>query len=131
MSLRGQAGTIALVQATVLLVLVVLGGVATIEVGTLLRAARVAAAAADGAALAASTASQPVSRVAPRTAADRVARAHEAVVTACECGGPRARVTVDLPVTTLLLRHLGIATVTATSSADLVPAPRPTTPDVE
>lgn len=130
MSGHDEAGTIAVVQAAVLLVMVVLGGVVTVEVGTLLRAARVAATAADGAALAASAASQPVSRAAPRTAADRVARAHEAVVTACECGGPRASVTVELPVTTLLLHHLGVTAVTATSSADLVPVPR-TTPAVE
>ncbi len=127
MSGRDETGTIAVVQVAVLLVMVVLGGVVTIEVGTLLQAARVATTAADGAALAASAASQPVSRAAPRTAADRIARAHGAVMTACECGGARARVTVELSVTTLLLHHLGITTVTATSSADLVPVPGPRT----
>ncbi len=125
MSSRGQDGSIAAVQATVLLVVVALGGIAALDVGALLRAARVATAAADGAALAASAASQPVSAILPRTAAERVARAHGATLDTCECGAPRAQVTVTLPVTTLLLDRFGITEVRAGAAADLVPAPGP------
>lgn len=125
MSLHDDAGTIAVVQAAVLLVIVALGGIATLDVGALLRAARVATAAADGAALAAAAASQPVSTVLPRTAAERVARAHGATLVACDCGAPRAHVTVTLPVTARLLDHFGITEVHADATADLVPGPAP------
>lgn len=125
MSLRGEDGSIAVVQATVLLVVVALGGIAAVDVGVLLRAARVATAAADGAALAASAASQPVSATLPRTAAERVARAHGATLATCECGAPSAHVTVTLPVTTRLLDRFGITEVRASATADLVPAPAP------
>lgn len=134
MSLRDQTGSIAVVQATVLLVVVALGGIAALDVGALLRAAREATAAADGAALAASTASQPVSRTLPRTAAERVARAHGATLDACDCGAPRAQVTVTLPVSTRLLDHFGITEVRASATADLVPLPSPASsppPNVE
>lgn len=126
MNPRGQGGSIAVVQAAVLLVVVALGGIAALDVGALLRAARVATAAADGAALAASTASRPVSATLPRAAAERVARAHGATLAACECGAPRAHVTVTLPVTTRLLDHFGVTEVRATATADLVPTPTPT-----
>lgn len=134
MSLRDQTGSIALAQASVLLVVVALGGIAALDVGALLRAARVATAAADGAALAASAASQPVSRTLPRTAAERVARAHGATLDACDCGAPRAEVAVTLPVSTRLLDHFGITEVRASATADLVPLPAPSStppPDVE
>lgn len=126
MSRHDQSGSIAVVQATILLVVVVLGGIATLDVGALLRAARVATAAADGAALAASTASQPVSRTLPRAAAERVARAHGATLDTCDCGGPRAQVAVALPVSTRLLDHFGITEVRASATADLVPLSTPT-----
>lgn len=129
MSLHHDAGTIAVVQATVLLVVVTLGGIAALDVGALLRAARVATAAADGAALAASAASQPVSTALPRAAAERVARAHGATLDACDCGASRAQVTVTLPVTARLLDHFGITEVRATATADLVPAPATRSPD--
>lgn len=134
MSHRDQAGSIAVVQATVLLVVVALGGIAALDVGALLRAARVATAAADGAALAASAASQPVSSTLPRTAAERVARAHGATLDACDCGASRAQVAVTLPVSTRLLDHFGITEVRASATADLVPLPSPSstpTADVE
>lgn len=125
MTLRDDDGSIAVVQAAVLLAILALGGIAALDVGALLRAARVATAAADGAALAASAASQPVSAALPRTAAERVARANGATLDTCECGVPRAHVTVTVPVTTRLLDHFGITEVRASATADLVPAPTP------
>lgn len=119
----GQAGSLAVLQATWLLVLVLLMGLAVLDVGALLRAARVAAAAADGAALAAATASRNSSPVTPRVAADRVARTHGAALDVCDCGSPRTHVTVTLPVDTLLLAHLGIVEVRAGASATLVRRP--------
>lgn len=124
-----QAGTLAVVQATWLLALMVVVGLAALDVGALLRGARVAAAAADGAALAAATASPASSSLAPRTAAERIARAHGAVLTACECGtGRPATASVALPVATRLLVHLGITEVRATATARLVPRPDPPDP---
>lgn len=125
MTTRGDDGSIAVVQATVLLAIVTLGGIAAVDVGALLRAARVATAAADGAALAASAASQPVSAALPRTAAERVARANGATLDTCDCGVPRAHVTVTVPVRTRLLDHFGITEVRASATADLVPIPEP------
>ena len=112
-------------QAAWLLVLVVLVGLATLDVGALLRGARVATSAADGAALAAATASRSSSAIPPRTAADRVARAHGATLTDCDCGiGRPATVRVTLPIETRLLVHLGITEVRGRATARLVPRPR-------
>lgn len=124
--MRGQAGSLAVVQAAWLVVLVVLVGLATLDVGALLRAARVATAAADGAALAAATASRSSSPVPPRAAADRIARAHGATLDHCDCGtGRPATVDVMLPVDTRLLVHLGITRVRGRATARLVPRPDP------
>lgn len=121
-----EAGSLAVVQATWLLVAMLLVGLAALDVGALLKAARVAGAAADGAALAAATASRNTSPVPPRVAADRVARAHGARIDLCDCGRPDAHVVVTLPVDTRLLVHLGILEVRAEATATLVP--RPDTP---
>lgn len=119
-----QAGSLALLQATWLLVLVVLVGLATLDVGALLRGARVATAAADGAALAAATASRTSSSITPRAAADRIAREHGATLTVCDCStGADAHVTVTLPVPTRLLHHLGLTEVRGAARARLVPLP--------
>lgn len=130
-----QEGGLAVFTATWLLALAVLGGLVSVDVATLLRAARVAASAADGAALAASSATQPSATAPPRLVADRIARAHGATVDRCDCGERRATVAVRLPVRTRLLAHLGIDAVRATSTATLVPAtsrerttPRPADP---
>lgn len=113
-----------MLHATWLLVLVVLVGLATLDVGALLRGARVATAAADGAALAAATASRSGSSTHPRAAADRIAREHGATLAACDCRpGDDAHVTVTLPVPTRLLRHLGITEARGTARARLVPLP--------
>lgn len=117
----GQEGTLALSQAAVLCVFVVLAGVATVEAAGLLRAARVAGAAADGGALAAVTASQPGGTVAPRGAAEQVVRAHGAGLVACRCGGPRAHVRVVLALDSRLLAAVGITEVHAEADAALVP----------
>lgn len=119
----GQSGSLAVLQATWLLVLVVLVGLVTLDVGTLLRGARIAAAAADGAALAAATASRDGSPLAPRAAAHRIVRAHGARLVACDCGAERATVTVSLPVDTRLLVHLDLAEVRGSATARLVPRP--------
>ncbi len=119
-----QAGSLAVLQATWLLALVVLVSLAALDVGALLRGARVAAAAADGAALAASTASRTSSPITPRTAADRIARANGATLQRCDCGVERpATVAVTLPVDTRLLVHLGLTEVRASATARLVPRP--------
>lgn len=124
-----QAGSLAVVQATWLLALVVLVSLAALDVGALLRGARMAAAAADGAALAASTASRSSSPIPPRTAADRIARANGATLEACDCGVERpATVAVALPIDTRLLVHLGLTEVRARATARLVPRPRPADP---
>lgn len=120
---RDQAGSLAIAQATWLLVLVVLIGLAALDVGAFLRAGRVATSAADGAALAAATASRTTSPVTPRVAADRVARAHGARLDTCDCGQRDAHVTVTLPVDTRLLVHLGLVEVRAGAHATLVPRP--------
>lgn len=118
-----ESGSLAVLQATWLLVLVVLVGLATVEVGAVLRGARVATAAADGAALAAATASRTSSPIAPRAAAERIARAHGASLTSCDCGTAEASVTVALPLRTRLVRHLGLTEVRGTATARLVRAP--------
>jgi anthranilate phosphoribosyltransferase len=120
---HGQRGSLAVVQATWLLAIVVLGSLAAIDVGALLRGARVATAAADGAALAAAGATRRDAPAAPRTAADRIARAHGATLTTCDCGPSGAHVTVTLPIETLVLHRLGVAEVTASADARLVPVP--------
>lgn len=127
----GQAGSLAVTQAAVLCVLALLVGVATVRGAVLLRAVRVAGAAADGAALAAVTASRPGAATTPGAAADRIARAHGATVLACDCRGPTARVRVVLPVDDRLLGLLGIDRVHAAADATLVPdgpGPAPSPP---
>lgn len=124
-----QTGSLAVVQAAWLLALVVLVSLAALDVGALLRGARTAATAADGAALAAATASRASSPMTPRTAADRIARAHDATLDACDCGVERpATVAVTLPVDTRLLVHLGVTEVRARATARLVPRPDPPAP---
>lgn len=118
-----QEGSLALVQATWLLAIVVLGSLAAIDVGALLRGARVATAAADGAALAAASATRRDAPAVPRDAADRIARAHGAELTTCDCGPSGAHVTITLPVDTLVLHRLGVTEVTASADARLVPLP--------
>lgn len=121
---RGESGSLAAVQATWLLVLVVLGSLVAIDVGALLRGARVAATAADGAALAAATASRGSSGTTPRVAAERIASAHGARLDACDCGvGRPVSVAVTLPVDTRLLVHLDLVEVRARATARLVPRP--------
>lgn len=112
-----------MVQATWLLVLVVLVALAVLDVGALLRGARMAAAAADGAALAAATATRPSSPVTPRAAANRVAAAHDARVATCDCASLPATVEVVLPVSSRFLHHLGLTEAHATATADLVRHP--------
>jgi hypothetical protein len=119
----GQDGSLAVLQAAWLLVLTVMMGLALLDVGVLLRGARVATAAADGAALAAATATRNASPVPPTAAADRVAAAHDARVTACRCDAPPVEVAVVLPVDTRLLARLGITEVRAAATARLVPRP--------
>ena len=118
-----EDGTLAVLTATWLTALVVLVSLVAVDVGVLLRGARVAGAAADGAALAAATASRTSASVLPRTAADRIARAHGATLVDCDCGGDPAEVAVTLPVDTRLLVHLGIVEVRAAATATLVPVP--------
>lgn len=120
-----ESGSLAVLQATWLLAVTVLVGLAVLEVGTLLRGARVAAAAADGAALAAATATRNTSPVSPTLAADRVAAAHGAQVTGCRCTAPPVQVDVVLPVDTRLLARLGLTEVRASATARLVRQPRP------
>lgn len=120
-----EDGSLAVLQATWLLALVVLIGVALLDVGALLRVARVAAAAADGAALAAATATRNTSPVSPTVAADRVAAVHGATVTGCRCHAPPVRVDVVLPLDTRLLARLGMTQVRASATARLVPLPPP------
>jgi secretion/DNA translocation related TadE-like protein len=118
-----QRGSLAVLQAAWLFVLVVLVGLVVLDVGALLRAARVTAAAADGAALAAASATRAASPTTPRVAAARIARAHDATLTACDCHTDRPTVTVTRPVTTRLLVHLGVTEVRASATARLVPRP--------
>lgn len=118
-----DAGSLAVFQAAWLLAITVLVGLALLDVGTLLRGARVAAAAADGAALAAATATRNASPVSPIVAADRVAAVHGARVSACRCDAPPVRVDVVLPVETRLLADLGVTEVRASATARLVRQP--------
>lgn len=118
-----EDGSLAVLQATWLLVLMLLVGVALLDVGALLRGARVAAAAADGAALAAATATRNASPVAPTVAADRVAAVRGAQVIECRCESLPVRVDVVLPVGTRLLARLGVTQVRASATARLVPLP--------
>lgn len=127
---HAQRGSLAVTQAAMLCVALLLAGVVVVQAAALLHAARVAGAAADGAALAAVTATQPGATTTPTAAAGTIARAHGADLVACECGGPRSHVRVSLPVESRLLAALGITTVRAEADAALVeaPGPAPTVP---
>lgn len=111
----------AVMQAGVLLVVVVLAAVATVEVTVLLRASAVAATAADAGALAAVTALQPGGTVAPRDAAATVATANGARLESVRVGPTSATVEVAVDVDSRLLGQIGIHEVRATSTAELVP----------
>jgi Flp pilus assembly protein TadG len=118
---RREEGAAALASVGVLLVALVLSLVAVVEAAVLLRVAAVASTAADQAALAAVTATQPGSTVSAHVAASRIARGNGAALTSCDCGRQRATVTVEVPVDRWLLGQIGIDRVHATGQARLVP----------
>jgi Flp pilus assembly protein TadG len=118
---RQEEGAAALATVGVLLVVLTLALVAVIEAAVLVRVAAVASTAADQAALAAVTATQPGSTVTARAAADQIAREHGAVLSSCDCNHDRATVSVEVPVDRWLLGQIGIDRVRATGQARLVP----------
>lgn len=115
-----EHGSVAVVVALALTIATLLGLV-TVDLGTVMMARRTAVAAADAAALAAAGTHHPSGRTGPGPVAARVvADANGAQLLTCRCRTLPVTVTVQVPVTTLLLGQLGLRAVTAAATADLV-----------
>jgi hypothetical protein len=118
---RGDEDGTVLVWLPALLVVAVLLGLATLEIGAHLVAIARAAALADAAALAAVSAQVDEPDVPPHQAAAEVVAAGEGRLEACDCstGTARAEVTVSVAVPGIVRPRLGAERQTARATAVL------------